>query len=358
MREIYRILDANFNRAREALRVIEDCGRFVLNDPAITAMAKHFRSDIKELLEKLPHGEIVASRDTAGDFGTELTSPSEPVRKDIADVVTAACKRLTESLRTIEEYSKIVAQDHVTAIERMRYDAYTLEQRVGGRFLNAEKFRNVLLYAMLSSSLCNQGSLRDVARAAIAGGADAIQLREKGTPDNLFLAMAAELRELTDETGKLLIINDRPDVAAIVGADGVHLGQEDLPVRESRRLLRPGAIIGRSCHSVKEARQAINEGADYVALGPMFATTTKKRPPVGPGLLDEFDAAFTEIELPVVAIGGINAENVGELINRGAKIVACCGSINCADDPQAAAQAIKDQLVAARQAEEKNSESS
>ncbi|NBB94307.1 MAG: thiamine phosphate synthase [Planctomycetes bacterium] len=354
MREIYRILDANFNRAREALRVIEDCGRFVLNDPAITAMAKHFRSDIKELLDQMPQDEIIASRDTAGDIGTDLTSPAEPVREDIAAVVTAACKRLTESLRTIEEYCKIVANDQGLAVERMRYDAYTLEQRVAGRFLNAEKFRNVHLYAMLSASLCSQGSLRDVARSAIAGGADAIQLREKDTPDSLHLAMAAELRELTDETGTLLIINDRPDIATIVGADGVHLGQNDLPVRESRRLLRPDAIIGRSCHSIKEARDAINEGADYVALGPMFATTTKSRPPVGPGLLDEFSQAFTEIALPVVAIGGINAENVGDLIARGARIVACCGSVNCAEDPQAAARAIKDQLVAARKEDEQN----
>ena len=345
MREIYRILDANFNRAREALRVIEDCGRFALNDPAITAMAKCFRSELKETLDHLPAGELITARDTAGDFGTELTSPSEPNRQDIQDVAIAACKRLTESLRTIEEYCKIVSPEQTVAVERMRYDAYTLEQRLSGRLLVSKHFSEVKLYVMLTASLCKGGSLREVARATIAGGADAIQLREKQTPDDVHLAMAAELRELTDQTGKLLIINDRPDIAAIVGADGLHLGQEDLPIAEARRLLRPGAIIGRSCHCVREAREAINEGADYVALGPMFTTTTKDRPPVGPGLLEEMAEAFTEISLPVVAVGGINADNVGELLSRGAKCIAVCGAINCADDPQSATEAIKKKLL-------------
>ena len=344
MREIYRILDANFNRTREALRVIEDCGRFVLNDPAITAMAKCFRSELRELLNHLPAEEFITTRDTAGDFGTELTSPSEPQRQDIQDVATAACKRLTESLRTIEEYCKVVAPEQTVAVERMRYDAYTLEQRLCGRFIVAKRFGEVKLYVILSSNLCKGGSLREVARAAIAGGADAIQLREKQTPDDVHLAMAAELRELTDQTDKLLIINDRPDIAAIVGADGLHLGQEDLPIAEARRLLRPGAIIGRSCHCVRHAREAINEGADYVALGPMFATKTKDRPPVGPGLLEEMAGAFMDFPLPVVAVGGIDADNVAEVLRRGAKCIAVCAAVNCADDPQSAAEAIKKQL--------------
>jgi thiamine-phosphate pyrophosphorylase len=345
MREIYRILDANFNRIREALRVIEDCGRFILNDPAITAMAKHFRSDLKELLADMPHCEFIISRDIAGDIGTELSSPSEPQRENVQDVATAACKRLTESLRTVEEYCKIVAPAQTTTIERMRYDAYTLEQRLCTRFMVTERFAEVKLYAMLSARLCKNRSLREVARAVIAGGADALQLREKDSPDDVFLAMAAELRALTDETGRLLFINDRADIAAIVGADGLHLGQNDLPIREARRLLRPGAIIGRSTHSVQQAKEAINEGADYIAIGPMYETPTKDRPVVGPDMLTAIAEAFEgKIPLPVVAIGGVTTENVGELVRRGATCVAVCGDINCADDPQAATEAIKKQM--------------
>ncbi len=344
MREIYRILDANFNRAREALRVIEDCGRFVLNDPAITAMAKHFRSDLKLLLDHLPHAELILSRDTPGDLGRDLTSQTEPERKDIEDVATAACKRLTEALRTVEEYTKIVAPAQALELERMRYDAYTLEQRLCTRFLVTPRFANVKLYFMLTSGRCKAGSLREVARAAIAGGADAIQLREKDIEDDAFLAYAAELRELTDQTDRLLIINDRADIAAVVGADGLHLGQTDLPITDARRLLRPGAFIGRSCHSVQQAQQAINEGADYVALGPMFRTATKNREPVGPGLLEDIQKVYDSVPLPIVAVGGINADNVGEVVKRGAKCVAVCSYINDADNPQKAAEAIRKQL--------------
>ncbi|MCK4601678.1 MAG: thiamine phosphate synthase, partial [Phycisphaerae bacterium] len=124
MRETYRILDANFNRAREALRVAEDCGRFALNDPAITAMAKNLRSDLKEILTAMPIDEMLTSRDTPGDIGTEITSPTEPCRADLTDVAVAACKRLTEALRAIEEYTKFVAPGQALTIERMRYNAY------------------------------------------------------------------------------------------------------------------------------------------------------------------------------------------------------------------------------------------
>ncbi len=341
MREIHRILDANFNRAREALRVIEDCGRFVLNDPAVTAMAKHFRSDLKELLEELPHDELIASRDISGDVGRELTSKTELNRQTARDVATAACKRLTEALRTIEEYSKIISAKVAQSIEKIRYDSYTLEQRLTSRFLIGERFADVRLYTMISAKICRNKSLLEVARSALAGGADALQLREKNTSDDIFLAMAAELRELTDETGKLLIINDRPDIAALVGADGIHLGQDDLPINEARRLLRPGAIIGRSTHSIQEARAAINEGADYIAVGPMYATTTKDRPPVGPELLAE---AVGEISLPIVAVGGITSKNVSELVAKGAKCVAVCADICAAEDVKAAARAIRDQM--------------
>lgn len=337
MKEIFRILDANFNRAREALRVAEDCGRFVLNDPAVTAMAKTMRSDLRGVLERMPTEEFLASRDTAGDLGTELSSPLEPVRQGLEGVVAAACKRLSEALRTIEEYSKIVSPSSVLEIQRMRYNGYTLEQRVMQRLAVRQRFRDVKLYALLSSHLC-RGSVRETARGAIAGGAEAIQIREKNVPDAQFLALAAELRELTDEMGRILIVNDRADVAAIVGADGVHLGQGDLPIAEVRRLLRPTAIVGRSTHSIEQARAAVNEGADYISVGPMFPTTTKDRAPVGPGLLKE---ALAEISVPIVCIGGINTGNVGQLVAAGGRCIAVSSVICAAQNPREAAESIR-----------------
>ena len=345
MKEIYRILDANFNRAREALRVAEDCGRFVLNDPAVTAMAKNMRSDLREVLGAMPVQELVVSRDAPGDVGTELSSPTELRRKDITDVVTAACKRLTEALRTIEEYSKFVSPEQTRRFERMRYDSYTLEQRLLGRLWGGRRFADVSLYLLVSSKLVadRHGSVRDMVRAAIAGGVEAVQLREKAsdTPDAVTLALAAELRELTDEMGKILIINDRPDIAAIVGADGVHLGQRDLPLAEARRLLRPGAIVGRSTHNIAQARAAVQEGADYVALGPVFDTETKDAgPTAGVEFLSEAVADPIVSTAPLVAIGGIDASNASQVIETGVGCLAVCGAICGSDDPKTATREI------------------
>jgi thiamine-phosphate pyrophosphorylase len=341
MREIYRILDANFNRAREAIRVAEDCGRFAFNDPAITAMAKNLRSDLRDVLRFMPEKEFIVGRDTPGDIGTEITSPGETQRADLPDVATAACKRLTEALRTIEEYSKVVAPSQTLKVERMRYNAYTLEQRLTERIHVGRRFAGVRLYVLLWSGLC-RGSLRETARAAVAGGADALQLREKDVPDDQFLAMACELRELTDETGRIFIVNDRPDIAAIVGADGVHLGQNDLPIAEARTLLRPGAIVGRSTHDVQQVRTAVNEGADYISVGPMFPTATKDAgAPLGVKFLRQ---AIRETSLPIVTIGGINPGNVGKLLAAGAKCVSACAAICGAANPRQVCEEFKRHL--------------
>jgi len=348
MREVYRILDANFNRAREALRVAEDCGRFALNDPAVTAMAKNLRSELKEVFSGMPSEEMLISRDTPGDIGTELTSPTEPRRKDLTDVAIAACKRLTGALRTLEEYSKFVAPKQMLTVERMRYDAYTLEQRLVTRLMVARRFADVRLYVLVSTE-CTPGSMREFARRVLVGGADALQLREKNIEDDMLLAVAAELRELTDEMGRLLIINDRPDIAAIVGADGVHLGQRDLPIAEARRLLRPGALVGRSTHTLAQAKSAVIEGADYIAVGPVFATETKDiEGPVGPGLVREVAAEPSCRRLPLVAIGGITADNVAQVAEAGATCVAVCGGICGQEDPRAATEAIRRKMVEAR----------
>ena len=342
MKEVYRILDANFNRAREALRVAEDCGRFALNDPAITAMAKNLRSDLQEILTAMPVEEFLVSRDTPGDIGTELVSPTEPTREGLPDVATAACKRLAEALRSIEEYSKFVAPSETIRIERVRYDAYTLEQRLTQRLMVTRRFAEVRLYLLVASDVV-PGSVLQMARGAIAGGVDAVQLREKSGPDARILALAAELRELTDETGKMLIINDRADIAAIVGADGVHVGQDDLPIAETRRLLRPGAIVGRSTHSLAQAKTAVQEGADYIGVGPIFETDTKDAgPPPGPDLLKQI---IPEVSIPVAAIGGINPANAGGIAAAGCKCIAVCSAICAADDPKAVAAAIKAKLI-------------
>lgn len=337
MTGIYRILDANFNRAREALRVAEDFARFVLDDPILSGQAKNLRSELAEVYAQMPAAQMLAARDTLGDVGTTLTSPGELRRSDHRDVAAAACKRLTEALRTLEEYAKVVAPAAAGPLEAMRYAAYTLEQQLAHRLAVGERFAAVRLYVLVTSFLCRRDPVA-TAEAAIAGGADCLQLREKEMPDLPRLELAQRMRRLTADKGVLFIMNDRPDLAELVHADGVHLGQDDLPTAVARRIVGD-MLIGRSTHNIAQARAAAAEGTDYVALGPMFPTSTKDAGPIaGPALLRE---AAGEIHRPLVCIGGITANNVDELVHSGARCVAVCSAVIGSDDPTAAAKAIR-----------------
>jgi thiamine-phosphate pyrophosphorylase len=169
-----------------------------------------------------------------------------------------------------------------------------------------------------------------------------LQLREKSLGDGELLDRARRLRELTREHDVLLIINDRADVARLAGADGVHLGRGDLPVSQGRQIVGPHLLIGTSTHSIEEARAALGQGPDYVAVGPMFPSATKPELAVrGPGLLGEV-AELADV--PVVAVGGITAENVSGLSVRGRLQVAVGQSVIGAADPAAAARELRDRL--------------
>jgi thiamine-phosphate pyrophosphorylase len=341
LRSIYRILDANFNRAREALRVIEDFARFLLDDAAIAAIAKNFRSQLAQVLQALPADELLAGRDTPGDVGTTLTSPTEQERPDAPAIATAACKRLSEALRTLEEYAKLVAPDQAARLEQMRYASYTLEQRLQHRLAAGERFASVRLYVLLTSRLCRHDVLT-TARAVLDGGAQCLQLREKDMPHGQLLKLAEQLRDVTRQRQALFIMNDRADIAALVGADGVHVGQDDLGVASARKLLPLAGLVGKSTHNIAQAKAAVDEGADYIGVGPMFATQTKDAGPLA-GLAYMRQVAG-EIALPHVAIGGINAENVREVIAAGAKAVAVCSAVISAEDPLKTAGAIRSQI--------------
>lgn len=341
VREVFRILDANFNRAREALRVAEDYARFACNDAAAASQAKLLRSTLQTVYQALPAAEMLAARDTPGDVGTALASDTERRRGQARDVAQAACKRLSEALRTIEEYAKLIGPPQAAQIEQLRYRAYTLEQRILLRSELAGRFERVRLYVLLTSALCKGDPLM-TAHAAIAGGADCIQLREKSLGERPTLELARRLRALTLQTDTLLIVNDRPDIAALAEADGVHVGQDDLPVEEVRRIVGGARLVGLSTHTIAQACAAVESGADYLGVGPMFPSPTKEiRDIAGPAFLRQVAG---EIEIPHVAISGITAENVGELVSAGARRVAVSSAVLAAKDPQAAARAIREKL--------------
>jgi len=340
--EVLRILDANANRAREALRVAEDYARFALDSPRLAKALKSLRHRLRARLDALgvPADALLAARDTPDDVGTALTAEGETRRADAADVARAALKRLEEALRCLEEFGKTLDADAARGIEAIRYEAYDLEQqlfRPPRPILDGAR-----LYVLLDPEVARGGDLVAVGRAALRGGADVVQLRTKGVPDAQRLAWARALREATREHGALLVINDRVDIALLADADGVHLGADDLPIRDARRLLGPDGIIGATANTIELAQQAEAAGADYVGCGAMFASSTKPdREAVGPGRLAEVAAA---VRVPVFAIGGITVERLDPLLAAGCRRVAVCAAVIATADIEAAARAFADRL--------------
>ncbi len=346
MTPAFRIIDANANRAREAFRVLEDIARFVLDDRDLCSALKDARHDFHSALAVLPADPAVllAWRDTPGDVGTALDAAGEHRRADLADVAGAAGSRLTEALRSIEEVSKTIAGPDGSGprmFERLRYRAYELTRQVlagiGPR--TTPRWR---LCVLITGSLCLGRSREEVADAAITGGADCVQLREKDLNDRDRLAAARAMRGLTRSRGVALVVNDRPDLALLAGADGVHVGREDLSVREVRRLAGGALLVGVSVSTVEELRAASAAGADYVGIGPMFPTTTKDKPVLaGPGALRECLADPVGSRVPHLAIGGITPGNISELAGAGATGVAVSGAVCGAADPASVCRALR-----------------
>lgn len=339
---VRRIVDANANRAGEALRVIEDYARFGLDSRHWTGVAKRLRHELADAVQTIGAQDLLESRDTRLDVGTELTVPTEQTRADLHQVLVAAFKRLQEALRTLEEYSKLLEPRVAPKLEALRYETYTFEKSLAlirGARLALQPAR---LYVLVTEALAKGRKALDVAAAAIRGGADVVQLREKERPDRELLVLARQLRELTASAGTLFIVNDRCDIARLTNADGVHLGQDDLPVPEARKLVGREFIIGVSTHSVEQAEKAEAEGADYVGVGPTFPTRTK--PGVEAVGLDYVREAARTLKLPAFAIGGIDLTNVAEVVAAGAARVAVCSAIIGADDVEGAARKLKEAL--------------
>jgi thiamine-phosphate diphosphorylase len=189
------------------------------------------------------------------------------------------------------------------------------------------------LYAIIDLSIVPVEKIAEVSRAIIAGGAGIIQLRAKDISSADMLRAARVIKALASEGNAVFIVNDRADIALMCGADGVHLGQDDLPVRSARRMLGSRAIIGVSAHNVSEAIQAEKDGADYVAIGPIYATTTKKNAQTPKGL-QAISEIKKRIHTPVVAIGGIKEEHVEGVLKAGADAVAVISDIIYSEDIQ------------------------
>jgi thiamine-phosphate pyrophosphorylase len=337
---LLRLLDANANRAREGLRVIEDYARFVLDDGPIQAELKSIRHDLTAALA--PYlADAILWRDTPGDVGTGNKTAAEGTRTDFADLVIAAGKRLGEALRAIEESLKTDSSTAAATVEKLRYRFYDVEHRLAFTLRPAKRFADVRLYVLITESVCSTDWLT-AAERAIAGGADCLQLREKDLDSGELLHRAKRLVELCKAKNVLCIVNDRPDIALLSGADGVHVGQGDLPAREVRKLIGTKMILGVSTHEIVHARQAVLDGADYLGVGPVFKSGTKPRDFL-PGL-EYAKQVATEIPLPAVAIAGITADNVDQVTATGIKAIAVTAAVVGDADITAAARQLKQKL--------------
>jgi len=337
-----RILDANANRTREALRVLEDYTRFTLNDAFLSAQLKQMRHDFAEAVQFLPISLLLESRDTEGDVGTAISTDAEWQRPSLAAVVQANAKRLQEALRSLEEYGKVLSADFAQRVEKIRYQTYTLERAIVQGSAVRDRLAIAQLCVLVTDSLC-RASLVGTVKEAILGGAQMIQLREKNVDDRTLLARARDVGQLTRAAGVLFIVNDRPDIARLCEADGVHLGQDDLPVHEARRILGPDALIGVSTHNLEQVRRAVLEGASYLGVGPTFPSQTKDFSTLAG--LEFVQAACADTSLPAFAIGGITQANLDQVLAAGARRIAVSNAICAADDPRAVAQALRRSLL-------------
>ncbi|NWF59294.1 MAG: thiamine phosphate synthase [Fischerella sp.] len=330
---VYRILDANLDRAREGLRIIEEWCRFGLNNAQLAGECKRMRQEVASWHT----AELRIARDTTGDPGTELTHPQEEQRASIKSLLQANFCRVEEALRVLEEYGKLYHPNMGKAFKQMRYRVYTLESNLMG-YQRHQLLLRSRLYLVTSPT----EKLLEIVEAALKGGLTLVQYRDKNVDDAVRLEQAQKLRQLCYTYNAIFIINDRVDLALAVDADGVHLGQQDMPIGIARQLLGPHRLIGRSTTNADEMQRAIKEGADYIGVGPVYETPTKAGKAAAG--LEYVRHVAKNCPIPWFAIGGIDPNNINEVIDAGARRVAVVRAIMQAEQPTLVTQYFLSQL--------------
>ncbi|HLQ47287.1 MAG TPA: thiamine phosphate synthase, partial [Planctomycetaceae bacterium] len=345
------------NRCREGLRVIEDFVRFSLDDAHLSRLLKELRHELTQRLCDLDRLGLSAARDTLGDVGTRIKTAREQIRSRPIDIVQANCRRVAEALRTLEEFCKFIpklADPRLPShLEQLRYRLYTIEKALATTLAARDRLAGRDLYLLATESLCHHG-LGPAVRQALEAGVGLVQLREKELTDRRLLESARRVRQWTREAGALFLMNDRADLAVLCNADGVHVGQDELTVREARRIVGPNRLVGVSTHTIDQARQAVLDGADYLGVGPVFPSGTKSFDQLAG--LDFVRHVAAEIRLPWFAIGGISLDNIDAVKSAGASRVAVSGTICSSPNPGRAATELLDRLHSAAAEEIRNGE--
>ncbi len=327
-----RLIDANLNRISEGLRLLEEVARFLLNDAALSAALKSLRHEL------LDHSLQKALLDARGSAEDVAAFAEEERRADLPAVVTANARRVEESLRVLEEFSKL-PQPHPDLdldpekFKKARFALYELERALTGKILRCEK-RIAGLYVIIDPEALRGRDEQEICRQAIRGGAKAIQLRDKKRSKAEILAAAKKLKEVCAQYDVPFILDDYLDVALASGADGLHLGQGDLPISVARRLLPIDKLLGCSTTTREEALQAEAEGADYIAVGSIYPTPSKAGAIVVG--LERLRQIRKAVSLPIVAIGGIDGQNAPAVVEGGADAIAVISAVLGTEDVEGA----------------------
>ncbi len=347
------MIDANLNRACEAVRTLEDLARFVLDHADVATSLKAIRHDITQAANSRGWDALTLAphRDTPGDLGTAITTPTETQRSSIASIAQAAAARGTQALRVLEEAAKLAPPPAGTTsdeFEQLRYRLYDAAQRIIIA-LGTGRGAQWKLCVLITEAACLDMPWDKVARLACEGGTDCLQLREPELCDGELLARAHRFVSICREHGVASIINNRPDVALLAGADGVHVGQSDLPVHRVRELAGSRLLIGVSTSNIEQADRASRDGADYCGIGPIFPSTTKPKPALAgieylKSSLSQPGLARLPHRLPHLAISGITAQNVSQLIEAGCRGIAVCAPVCGSSDPRQAAAELADAM--------------
>jgi thiamine-phosphate pyrophosphorylase len=328
-----RILDANLNRIGEGLRVLEDISRFTLNDRNISERLKDLRHQLLPT-DRTIQESLLGAREAQADVGAFLEVEGEGERLDIAGLVSANSRRVQQSLRVIEEITKIPEQEFGldwNEFKSARFSVYELEQSILLQLTRRDKRDRLTgLYLILDTEALGDRHHVDVARQALAGGTRTIQLRDKVRPKSELMPVSVELKRLCAGYNALFIVNDYLDVALASDADGLHVGQDDLPLSVARMLMPGNKLVGCSAATLDEAALADAQGADYIGVGSIYASPSK--PGTRIAGLDTLRQVKDTVSIPVVAIGGINEDNVALVVDAGADACAIISAVLGSDE--------------------------
>ena len=341
----WRVVDASANRAAEALRVLEDVARFGLDDVPLTALAKDLRHELAAILAGEPWRRRAASRDVGGDVGVGLAAAAALPRVNSDDLVVANAARGAQALRSLQECAAIVAPIAAPRFERIRYRLYDLERGLLAAVRARDRLADISL-CVLVDGRDGPAAFSRMMESLVEAGVRMFQVRDKGLTVPELAARATQavaiVRRRDPALRPLVVVNDRVDVAAATGV-GAHVGADDLPVPLARRVLGPAALVGRTAHDVREARDAAAAGADYLGIGPCFPSATKA---FATQATPEFlQTVVREIALPSFAIGGISVERLADLAALGVTRVAVASAVTQARDPARAARDLIDGLA-------------